>query len=160
MDLGLHAVAGHAQAESELYLASGMAVLARARPVHDGGVLAGALVRMEPQRPAVPPAVSPAGVPSQAGGPTLGWASLTDTERSVAEIIAGGATNRAAAARLFLSPHTIDYHLRQIFRKLAIGSRVDLTRFVVQHAESGGDPGLAAGRRPAPAPAAVARQVA
>ena len=145
-----HAVAGQAQAESELYLASGLAVVARARPVHDGGVLAGALVRMEPQNPVAPQPVSPAGVPRQAGVATLGWDSLTETERSVAEIIAEGATNRDAAARLFLSPHTIDYHLRQIFRKLAIGSRVELTRFVVQHAGSGGDARLAgtAGPRP------------
>ena len=146
-----HAVAGQAQAESELYLASGLAVVARARPVHDGGVLAGALVRMEPQNPVAPQPVSPAGVPRQAGVATLGWDSLTETERSVAEIIAEGATNRDAAARLFLSPHTIDYHLRQIFRKLAIGSRVELTRFVVQHAGSGGDARLAGDRRPAPA---------
>jgi DNA-binding CsgD family transcriptional regulator len=150
-----HAVAGQAQAESELYLASGLPVLARARPVHEGGVLAGALVRMEPQIPVVPPAVSPAGIPrqasgaSRASGATLGWASLTQTERSVAEIIAEGATNRDAAARLFLSPHTIDYHLRQIFRKLTIGSRVELTRFVVQQAGSGSDEGLAADRQPA-----------
>jgi transcriptional regulator of acetoin/glycerol metabolism len=141
-----HAVAGQAQAESELYLASGLAVVARARPVHDGGVLAGALVRMEPRSPVAAPAVSPAGVSPagvrrQANVAALGWASLTETERSVAEIIAEGATNRDAAARLFLSPHTIDYHLRQIFRKLAIGSRVELARFVVQHAESGGDAG-------------------
>src|ERR1022692_1861567 len=164
-----HAVAGQEQAESELYLASGLPVLARARPVPEGGVLAGALVRMEPQIPVVPPALSPArvrrqagvlrqaDVPRQASGArqasdaTRGWAGLTETERCVAEIIAEGLTNRDAAARLFLSPHTIDYHLRQIFRKLAIGSRVELTRFVVQHAESGNDEGLAAERQPAPA---------
>jgi DNA-binding CsgD family transcriptional regulator len=33
---------------------------------------------------------------------------------------------------MFLSPHTIDFHLRQIFRKLDIGSRVELTRQVVE----------------------------
>lgn len=60
-----------------------------------------------------------------------GWLSLTAAERDVAAIIAEGATNREAAARLYLSPHTIDYHLRQIFRKLGVGSRVELTRLVV-----------------------------
>jgi transcriptional regulator of acetoin/glycerol metabolism len=60
-----------------------------------------------------------------------GWDSLTPAERDVAKIIAEGATNREAAARLYLSPHTIDFHLRQIFRKLGLASRVELTRFVV-----------------------------
>jgi transcriptional regulator of acetoin/glycerol metabolism len=60
-----------------------------------------------------------------------GWDSLTAAERDVAAIIAEGATNREAAARLFLSPHTIDYYLRQIFRKLGVTSRVELTRLVV-----------------------------
>jgi sigma-54 dependent transcriptional regulator, acetoin dehydrogenase operon transcriptional activator AcoR len=60
-----------------------------------------------------------------------GWDCLTVAERDVAVIIAEGATNREAAARLFLSPHTIDYYLRQIFRKLGVTSRVELTRLVV-----------------------------
>jgi transcriptional regulator of acetoin/glycerol metabolism len=59
------------------------------------------------------------------------WDSLTATELSVAEIIAQGATNREAAARMFLSRHTIDFHLRQIFRKLGVASRVELTRLVI-----------------------------
>jgi DNA-binding CsgD family transcriptional regulator len=43
-------------------------------------------------------------------------------------------TNRQVAAQLYLSPHTVGFHLRQIFRKLEIGSRVDLTRLVVERA--------------------------
>jgi DNA-binding CsgD family transcriptional regulator len=69
--------------------------------------------------------------------PAYGWASLTSGERTVAAIVAEGVTNREAAARLFLSPHTIDFHLRQIFRKLGISSRVTLTRLVVQHSLAG-----------------------
>jgi len=38
---------------------------------------------------------------------------------------------------MFLSPHTIDFHLRQIFRKLDIGSRVDLARQVVERDNEG-----------------------
>jgi DNA-binding CsgD family transcriptional regulator len=65
--------------------------------------------------------------------PEAGWSCLTPTERSVAAIIAEGTTNREAAARLYLSRHTIDYHLRQIFRKLGVTTRVELTRVVVAH---------------------------
>jgi DNA-binding CsgD family transcriptional regulator len=49
----------------------------------------------------------------------------------VSELVAEGLTNRRVAARLFLSPHTVDSHLRHIFRKLDINSRVDLVRMVM-----------------------------
>ncbi|MFE0131922.1 ATP-binding protein [Streptomyces sp. NPDC059037] len=60
--------------------------------------------------------------------PDFGWASLTVTERSVAALVAQGLTNRQVATQMFLSPHTVGFHLRQIFRKLGIRSRVDLAR--------------------------------
>ena len=47
------------------------------------------------------------------------------------ELVANGLTNREVATRLFLSPHTVDSHLRHIFRKLDINSRVDLVRLVI-----------------------------
>ena len=43
-------------------------------------------------------------------------------------LVAGGATNRDAAAQLFISPRTIAYHLRNVFAKLGISSRSDLIR--------------------------------
>ncbi|GAA1932687.1 helix-turn-helix transcriptional regulator [Kitasatospora viridis] len=58
--------------------------------------------------------------------PSTGWPSLTTTERTVAEYAAQGMTNRQIAGRMFLSPHTVAFHLRQIFRKLAIHSRLEL----------------------------------
>jgi DNA-binding CsgD family transcriptional regulator len=57
-----------------------------------------------------------------------GWGSLTGTEEKVARLVAHGLTNRQVAAELFVSPHTVGFHLRQIYRKLAIQSRVDLAR--------------------------------
>jgi len=57
-----------------------------------------------------------------------GWDALTGTERTVAELVAQGLTNREVAARIFLSPHTVSFHLRKVYRKLGIRSRVDLTR--------------------------------
>jgi DNA-binding CsgD family transcriptional regulator len=62
--------------------------------------------------------------------PVGGWASLTDTERRVAVVVAAGLTNAEAARKLYLSRHTVDYHLRQIFRKLTIRSRVELATVV------------------------------
>jgi sigma-54 dependent transcriptional regulator, acetoin dehydrogenase operon transcriptional activator AcoR len=66
--------------------------------------------------------------PEDAMLPVPGWADLTDTQRMVAELVTDGLTNRGAGARLFLSPHTVDFHLRQIYRKLGVRSRVELAR--------------------------------
>ena len=65
--------------------------------------------------------------------PLSGWHALTPTERSVALHVGRGMTNRAAADALFVSPHTIGSHLRRIFDKLAITSRVDLARIASIH---------------------------
>jgi DNA-binding CsgD family transcriptional regulator len=65
-----------------------------------------------------------------------GWVDLTDTERAVAELVARGSTNREVAQCMFLSRHTIDTHLRQVFRKLSIRSRVELARLVGEHYET------------------------
>ncbi|GAA1264508.1 helix-turn-helix transcriptional regulator [Planotetraspora silvatica] len=60
--------------------------------------------------------------------PTSGWASLTDTERNIVTLVAQGLTNPQVATRLFISRHTVKYHLGHIFSKLDIGSRVELAR--------------------------------
>jgi DNA-binding NarL/FixJ family response regulator len=65
--------------------------------------------------------------------PKLGWESLTDPELQIARLAAEGCTNRGIADRLFVSPHTVNTHLRHIFGKLEIRSRVDLTRVVERH---------------------------
>lgn len=62
-----------------------------------------------------------------------GWESLTVAEIRVARLVAGGLTNRAVADELSLSQHTVESHLRHSFHKLDIGSRVELTRIVLQH---------------------------
>ncbi len=64
--------------------------------------------------------------------PSTGWASLTDTERAVAGLVAQGLSNRDVAARMYVSVHTVAFYLRQIFRKLEIASRVELARIVVE----------------------------
>ncbi|MGZ5345730.1 MAG: LuxR C-terminal-related transcriptional regulator [Actinomycetota bacterium] len=60
-------------------------------------------------------------------GPAAIW-QLTPQELQIARIVARGASNRDAAAELFLSPRTIEYHLRKVFTKLGISSRVELVR--------------------------------
>ena len=50
----------------------------------------------------------------------------------MADHVANGLTNVEIANRLVLSPHTIDYHLRQVFRKLEVRSRVELTRAIME----------------------------
>ena len=52
-----------------------------------------------------------------------GVESLTAAERRVADAAATGASNREIAARLFLSPKTVEMHLGRVYRKLDIGSR-------------------------------------
>lgn len=70
------------------------------------------------------------GPPPGGGRPAHGWDSLSDTERTIAHLINQALTNRQIASRVFLSPHTVNYHLRQIFRKLGIHSRVELVRLM------------------------------
>jgi DNA-binding CsgD family transcriptional regulator len=65
--------------------------------------------------------------------PKLGWESLTAAELQVARLAAAGCTNRGIADRLFVSPHTVNTHLRHVFDKLDIRSRVDLTRIAERH---------------------------
>ena len=69
--------------------------------------------------------------------PTGGWAGLTDIEQATARLVAEGLTNQQIADQLFISTHTVAFHLRQMFRKLDISSRVDLARIALEHARPG-----------------------
>ena len=69
--------------------------------------------------------------------PGSGWASLTDTERAVSDLVAQGLTNQKIANQMFLSVHTVAFHLRQVFRKLDISSRVDLARVLTERSQPG-----------------------
>jgi sugar diacid utilization regulator/DNA-binding CsgD family transcriptional regulator len=70
--------------------------------------------------------------------PAYGWDSLTDTERRIADLVASGLSNRQVASQVFLSAHTVAFHLRHIFWKLGVTSRVELARLATQQAAPAG----------------------
>jgi DNA-binding CsgD family transcriptional regulator len=65
--------------------------------------------------------------------PATGWRALTVAEERVARSAAAGHTNREIAGELYLSPYTVATHMKHIFSKLGIRSRVDLVRIAVEH---------------------------
>jgi DNA-binding CsgD family transcriptional regulator len=62
---------------------------------------------------------------------------LTPQELQIALLLAAGRTTREAAATLFLSPKTIEYHLRSVYRKLGISSREELSVAMSPDARAG-----------------------
>jgi DNA-binding CsgD family transcriptional regulator len=78
------------------------------------------------------PAVTPIREGAMSHRHPIGWFGLTDRERAVAGLAGRAFTNQQIATRLGISPHTVNFHLRQIFRKLGIESRVQLARFPLE----------------------------
>ena len=56
------------------------------------------------------------------------WPELTASEFAVVRLVTEGASDREVAQRLYISAHTVNSHLRHVFAKLGIRSRVELAR--------------------------------
>lgn len=65
--------------------------------------------------------------------PSIGWESLTDTERLVADLVGEGLTNPQIGTRLFISRRTVQTHVSHIFAKLDLTSRAQLAALVAGH---------------------------
>lgn len=102
---------------SEVVLTRGATVTLACEPVFDGGALLGVLVRLRR---------------TTTNESETRVTGLTDTEQSVAALITQGLTNREVGERLFMSRYTVDSHLRSIYRKLGVNSRLALTRAVIE----------------------------
>jgi DNA-binding CsgD family transcriptional regulator len=66
--------------------------------------------------------------------------SLTKTERDIAMLVSQGLTNQQVAIRISRSPHTVNYHLRNIFAKLDVSSRVELAGYMHHFSLAAGAP--------------------
>lgn len=98
------------------YLDAALELYTAAGATRDGARVRGLLRRRGIRRPAT----------ARVGSP--GWPELTDSEAAVVDLVAEGATNRDVAEQLYVSPHTVNAHLRHVFTKLGIRSRVELAR--------------------------------
>jgi len=63
---------------------------------------------------------------SRRSAATWGWDSISQAERRVVELLSEGLTNTEIARRLSLSRHTVDVHVKHVFRKLGVSSRAEL----------------------------------
>ncbi|WP_172828632.1 response regulator transcription factor, partial [Mycobacterium colombiense] len=62
-----------------------------------------------------------------------GWESLTPTELDVVRLVSEGLPNKDIAARLFVSPRTVQTHLTHVYAKLDVSSRVQLAQESARH---------------------------
>jgi DNA-binding CsgD family transcriptional regulator len=120
-DLGTAHVAHGSTEQGIAALDRALVVFAQAGAVRDAGRVRRRLRALGVRRRVVLP-----------DRPGTWWKAMTDSELAVARLVAQGHTNREVAERLFVSPHTVNTHLRQVLANLDVNSRVDLTRLTVE----------------------------
>jgi DNA-binding CsgD family transcriptional regulator len=121
-DLGVATVAGGDTEEAVGVFSRALEIYSQTGAVWDAGRLRGRLRALGVRRRLV-----------AAQRPRRGLASMTDSELAVARLVSQGLTNREVAERLFVSQHTVNGHLRRVFAKLDVNSRVELTRLASIH---------------------------
>jgi sigma-54 dependent transcriptional regulator, acetoin dehydrogenase operon transcriptional activator AcoR len=109
----------------EITLSTGRRLFIRCEKVLDGGDPIGIMLEIR----------AAAHLEVDLGDSTIGprprRTGLTGAEQGVAELVVDGFTNKQIAERLFISAYTVDSHLRSIFKKLGVSSRLELTRVVL-----------------------------
>ncbi len=85
--------------------------------------VAGGAIFHAPSRPS-----ATAASPPEATGP-----DLTERERTILAAIASGQTTAAISRELWVSEHTIKFHLTNIYRKLGVSNRAGAVRFAIEH---------------------------
>jgi DNA-binding NarL/FixJ family response regulator len=73
------------------------------------------------------------GAPRKAGSETPAAPPLTDRERSILEAVAAGLTTAAISQNLWVSEHTVKFHLTNIYRKLGVTNRAGAVRYALDH---------------------------
>ncbi|MFF9248281.1 LuxR C-terminal-related transcriptional regulator [Streptomyces globisporus] len=110
-------------------------ILAEAVPAALQRVLRREAEALRTARAAGLPAPGPAGAtaPAPAEPPeATAWDLLNDRQAAVVRLVKAGLTNQQIARRLDVSPHTVNYHLRRLFRSFGVRSRIDLLSAVEQ----------------------------
>ncbi|ARF76207.1 hypothetical protein B7C62_30975 [Kitasatospora albolonga] len=85
-------------------------------------------------------------------GPAAGPPDLNGQENLIVQLVAEGLTNKQMARRLGISPHTVNYHLRKLFQKAGVNSRIALLRETGWSEPSDGPPGPGPRVSPGPGP--------
>jgi len=73
------------------------------------------------------------GVQRDSEGQLAGSAGLTKRETAILKAVARGLTNQAIGREFWVSEQTVKFHLRNIFRKLEVGSRTEAARYAFEH---------------------------
>jgi DNA-binding CsgD family transcriptional regulator len=134
--LALHAQTPDGYERARTELAFGSRLRRDRRRVEARPLLRSALATFE--RLGAAPWADRAAQELQATGETVhrhavdGHEELTPQERQIAQLLASGRTTREAAAALFISPKTVEYHLRHVYLKLDIRSRAELAEVLVR----------------------------
>ncbi|MFJ8668804.1 LuxR C-terminal-related transcriptional regulator [Streptomyces sp. NPDC093600] len=147
-----HDASGNDFERARTLLAYGKWLRRRRRPLEARVRLSDALVTFERAAAEVWAAQARAelratgGAGGGASGPA-GPEDLTPQQQRIAALAAEGATNREIAGRLSISPRTVDHHLRNVFARLGVRSRVELSGVLARAARSADGP-AAVPRRP------------